>query len=78
MNDKDLIELLESLADEDLSSDSKVYDHPCSVAVRRIQELKKEFKDLQRCIRVGGKNKRCKTLMGSALTQNHRTPVRNS
>ena len=39
MNRSELIELLTELALKDLSDGSDIYDHPCSVAIRAINQL---------------------------------------
>ncbi len=42
MTDNELKQLLIRLAKGDLMEGADIYDHPCSVAIRRIEELKKE------------------------------------
>ena len=66
MKDDDLIDLLEELAIGDLVKGSKLKHHPCSLAVKRINDLKLDLKDLKRCAETGSKSKRCCTLMGSS------------
>jgi len=41
MKDSELIEILGEVAEIDLADGSDIYDHPCSCAIRRINELKK-------------------------------------
>lgn len=43
MNKKELIELLEELAQKDLIEGKDIFDHPCTVAVRAIN---KAFDDI--------------------------------
>ena len=44
----ELIQLLTQLAVRDLDVGFSIYDHPCSVAIRQIQELAAENKALRK------------------------------
>lgn len=46
----ELVQLLTKLAVGDLSSDSEIYDHPCSIAIRRMEESEVYRKDAKRII----------------------------
>lgn len=38
MNKEELTETLKEIAESDLSKDSDIYDHPCSVAIRALDQ----------------------------------------
>lgn len=52
MNKQELVELLERLAMNDLDSDADIYDHPCSVAIRAINDCFSDIESLQRMCRA--------------------------
>jgi hypothetical protein len=72
MKKKELIELLEDIAKKDLVDGSDLFDHPCSVAVRALNECFEDIKTLKRLLpknRAGGYrfkngNKRIQMLAG--------------
>lgn len=73
MNKKQLIELLQEMAEKDLSEDANIYDHPCTVAVREINSLSDDVSHLRGIIN-GTKNKRSKrsmVLLGLAIDMSH-------
>ena len=51
MNKKELVELLQDIAGKDLSTDSVIYDHPCSVAVRAIEQYEEDIALLRSIIK---------------------------
>lgn len=66
MNKKELIELLDAVAEDDLADGANIYHHPCSVAVRAITKCFDDIKFLRE-IPNGlnhGKSKRAKMLLG--------------
>jgi hypothetical protein len=38
MNKEELTELLKEIAENDLNKDADIYDHPCSVAIRALDQ----------------------------------------
>lgn len=42
ITDGELEQMLIKIAKADLSEGASIYDHPCSVAIRRIKKLKSE------------------------------------
>ena len=40
ITDKELKQMLIKIGKADLEEGASIYDHPCSVAIRRIEELK--------------------------------------
>lgn len=63
MNRESLTELLSSIAEKDLTESADIYDHPCTVAVRAINQC---FDDIEFIKRTNGKSvsKREKMLRG--------------
>ena len=59
MDKKDLIELLEQVAKEDLVEGKDIFDHPCTVAVRAINQCFEDIEYLQD-VATGHKNAKCK------------------
>lgn len=59
MKISELRELLLELAENDLSEDANIYDHPCSVAVRVIDEYENDI-DYLRAVISGAANKKSK------------------
>lgn len=57
MNKTDLVELLEGLAQKDLEPGESLFDHPCSVAVRAIEQSFSDIKTLQTTININLQNK---------------------
>ena len=72
MNKNDLIKLLEELSKNDLSSGSDVYDHPCSVAVRAINQYSDDVAHLCQVVRgdLMGHPKRTQKLISNAYNPN--------
>ena len=54
MNKQELIELLEKVAEYDLEEGSELRDHPCSVAIRAINQC---FDDIKTLKAVAPKNR---------------------
>jgi len=54
MKKKELIELLSQLATEDLAEDCKLEDHPCSVAIRAIEQCFEDIDSLRGYIEGSG------------------------
>ena len=57
MNRKELIQLLQEVALYDRADGSNIYDHPCSVAIRAINEAFEDIETLRKIAprRVGSK-----------------------
>ena len=50
MNKTDLVDLMEQIAERDLVDGHDLYDHPCSVAVRAIEQC---FDDIDHLRKIG-------------------------
>ena len=57
MNKQDLTELLEDIAKSDLSDGADIFDHPCSVAVRAIDQCFSDVQVLRKVFNGAVKNK---------------------
>jgi hypothetical protein len=61
----ELTEVLKELAESDLSDDADIADHPCSVAVRAIEQCVSDINLLKRVERgEAHKSKRVQMLIG--------------
>ena len=67
MNINELKELLEEMADKDLSDGSDIYNHPCSVAIRALDRCFDDINILRRMSegRVSNKSKKVQVLVKS-------------
>jgi len=70
MNKKSLVGLLNELAEKDLEDGADIFDHPCTVAVRAIEQcfediviLKKLCNETVMEMKVRGRSKRVQTLV---------------
>ena len=52
MNKQSLFELLEELAQNDLSDDCEIDDHPCMLAIKFITEAIEDIESLKRFIKL--------------------------
>lgn len=59
MNKSELVELLETMAKKDLTDGADISDHPCSVAIRAINQSFDDIEFLKRII-SGAANKQSK------------------
>jgi len=66
MNKEELVYFLEEIAKEDLVNGADVYDHPCSVAIRALNQCFDDVTHLSKVVRgdLMGHSKRTKTLVG--------------
>lgn len=55
MNRKELVELLNEIAEKDLSDGSDIHDHPCTVAVRAINKCFDDIDYLKSIVNSGKK-----------------------
>lgn len=62
MNKTELIELLESIAAGDTADDANIADHPCSVAVRALNQCFEDINTLRRTVHVKSSSKMLTTL----------------
>jgi len=61
MNRPELIELLQELVESDLVVGSNIYDHPCAVAIKAINQCFDDIKFLQG-IAKGNERNKCKRI----------------
>lgn len=66
MNERELFEILEEVAEKDLVDGHDIYDHPCTVAVRAIKQCFEDISYLKRMIKhpTIQKSKRARLLLG--------------
>lgn len=57
MNKAELTGFLEIIAEKDLADNATIFDHPCSVAVRAIEQCFIDIKNLQRIALGNERNK---------------------
>ena len=70
MNRNELKEILVAMAKEDLSEGSDLHDHPCSVAIRAIDQCFDDINTLRGTIGTKAKNKPKKIQMLVGLNYN--------
>ena len=73
MDKKELIALLAEIAEKDLAEGQDIYDHPCSVAIRALNNCFDDIKLLQQIAnkQIHGKSKKCQMLMGLSYSLKH-------
>lgn len=66
MNRTELVELLKELAEKDLAEGTELFEHPCSVAVRAIEQCFEDIGVLRSvAIRKSSQSKRVQVLIAS-------------
>ncbi len=64
MNIDELKELLEGIASEDLSDGSDLHDHPCTVAIRALDQCYEDIGILRRAFKNKQHSKKVQVLLG--------------
>jgi hypothetical protein len=73
MKKAELISLLAGIAEGDLVEGEDIYDHPCTVAIRALNNCFDDIKLLQQIAnkQIHGKSKKCQTLLGLNYSLKH-------